>query len=143
MARLNYCYYYILTIVTDVIVKVTFCTCMWRLWRTRNTTLPAPRVVSTSICKSACLILGYMLSGRVKQYYTDYYYYTLLTQCMRTYLIRSSFEEFNPKPAQQNHLSHSLIDLLSQVNMAVIYFVLHTADYLVELCYCTADLGYI
>jgi hypothetical protein len=65
--------------------------------------------------------------------HSDNYYHALLTQCVRNYLIRSSFEEFNPKPAQQNHLSHSLIDLLSQVNAAVIYFVTRTADYLAEL----------
>ena len=44
---------------------------------------------------------------------------------------RSSFEEFNPKPAQQNHLSHSLIDLLSQVN--IITFLCNQFSVICEL----------
>lgn len=33
-------------------------------------------------------------------------------------IIRSTNEEFNPKPATPNHLCHSLIELLSQVSAA-------------------------
>lgn len=40
-----------------------------------------------------------------------------ITACTRGFYInQSSDEEFNPKPANPNHLSHSLIELLSQVS---------------------------
>lgn len=40
-----------------------------------------------------------------------------ITACNRGFYInQSTDEEFNPKPASPNHLSHSLIELLSQVS---------------------------
>lgn len=40
-----------------------------------------------------------------------------ITACTRGFYInQSTDEEFNPKPANPNHLSHSLIELLSQVS---------------------------
>ena len=40
-----------------------------------------------------------------------------ITACTRGFYInQSTDEEFNPKPATPNHLSHSLIELLSQVS---------------------------
>ena len=42
-----------------------------------------------------------------------------ITACTRGFYInQSTDEEFNPKPASPNHLSHSLIELLSQVSPA-------------------------
>lgn len=47
-----------------------------------------------------------------------YIFYKLYYWLIITIIIRSTNEEFNPKPATPNHLCHSLIELLSQVSVA-------------------------
>jgi hypothetical protein len=48
------------------------------------------------------------------------------------YVNQTNEEEFNPRPAPSNHLSHSLVDLLNQVSIFAIFIkiisVLHFAS---------------
>lgn len=42
--------------------------------------------------------------------------------CVHSVFCRSTLDEFNPKPASQKHLSHSLVDLLNQASFPLVIF---------------------
>lgn len=67
-------------------------------------------IIQETILAISTVEFWYGWNRKVQNVYTDWTVFSFIFSC------RSTEDEFNPRAAQQKYLSHSLIDLLSQVN---------------------------